>query len=375
MEIKVLWIDDQPNNAFIDRADKEGIYIEVFKNVDSGINELLNSKNSYDAIILDANCLSHDDGSNEPDVTSLGYALRMITKNNIVLPWFVYSGGGFSGEESISIIVKGYEREYDNKDWYKKPTERNELFAKIKEVVPNSADYIIKSKYPEIFSWYPNVKELLDIVKYYEYNKSNDADVFNKIRKELDWIMKSLYEYGLLQEPYKGSNLGECSAFLGKNNLQSLVPLHIQRSFHSTTSICNEGSHRLVIDELVKSGKAPHLVKSTILEFLNILYWMKDMPKSPEGMEYLKALVEELLKEGTSDEIEKYEGKDFVVEQDEKNNFHCGQCRLSYKAAQGLKGKTVTLYNVTVNDAKSKDNYPLFAKFCIKENKQTSVQI
>ena len=102
---------------------------------------------------------------------------------------------------------------------------------------------------------------------------------------------------------------------------------------------------------------------------------MKDMPKSPEGMEYLKALVEELLKEGTSDEIEKYEGKDFVVEQDEKNNFHCGQCRLSYKAAQGLKGKTVTLYNVTVNDAKSKDNYPLFAKFCIKENKQTSVQI
>ena len=73
--------------------------------------------------------------------------------------------------------------------------------------------------------------------------------------------------------------------------------------------------------------------------------------------------------------IEKYEGKDVVVEQDEKNNFHCGQCRLSYKAAQGLKGKMVTLYNVTVNDAKSKDNYPLFAKFCIKENKQTSVQI
>ena len=175
-----------------------------------------------------------------------------------------------------------------------------------------------------------------------------------------------LYESGMLREPYKGSNLSECSTFLGNKDLQSLVPLHIQRSFHSTSSICNEGSHRLVVDQLVKEGKAPYLVQSTVLEFLNILFWLKDMPKTPEGREYLKCVVEELLKDDEP-QIEDYEGKDFVVEQDEKNNFHCGQCRLSFKAAQSFKGKIVTLFDVTENDAKSKDNYPYFAKFRLKE--------
>ena len=68
MQINVLWIDDQPNEAFIDKADKEGIYIEVRENVDAGIDELLNSSTSYDAIILDANCISHNDGSKETDI-------------------------------------------------------------------------------------------------------------------------------------------------------------------------------------------------------------------------------------------------------------------------------------------------------------------
>lgn len=368
MQIKVLWIDDQPNEAFIDKADNVGIYIEVRENVDAGIDELVNSSNSYDAIILDANCICHNDGTTEPDISALNYALRKITEKQITLPWFVYSGGGFSGEEAINIIVRAFERQYDDKTWYKKPVEMDALFAKIKQVIPESDAYKIKEKYSEIFSFYPRAKELVKIIQFVEINKYHDPDVFNLIRKELDWVMEHLYDCGVLREPYKGSNLGECSTFLGNKNLQSLVPLHIQRSFHSTSSICNEGSHRLVIDQFVKEGKAPYLVQSTVLEFLNILYWLKDMPKTPKERESLKVMVEELLaKDGESKE--EYEGKDFVIEQDEKNNFHCGQCRLSYNAAMNYKGQTVTLYEVTENNAKSKDNYPFFAKFRLKEQK------
>ena len=65
--------------------------------------------------------------------------------------------------------------------------------------------------------------------------------------------------------------------------------------------------------------------------------------------------------------ISDYEGRDFIVEQDEKNNFHCGQCRLSYKSAQNFKGKMVTLFEVTENNSKSKDNYPFFARFRPKQ--------
>ena len=366
MQINVLWIDDQPNEAFMDKADNAGIYIEVRTNVDAGIDELQNSSLSYDAIILDANCISHNNGSTEPDITALGYALRKITEKQIAIPWFVYSGGGFSGEESINITVRPFERSYDDKDWYKKPVEMNELFAKIKQVVPNSKKYKIKEKYSEIFSYYPNAKELLEIILYIEENKYNNPSVFNLIRKELDWVMSYLFDCGMLQEPYKGSNLNECSSFLGNKELQSLVPLHVQRSFHSTSSICNEGSHRLVVDNLVKVGKAPYLVQSTVLEFLNILYWLKDMPKTQESREHLKGLIEDLLNKDEEDK-EKYEGKDFIVEQDDKNNYHCGQCRLSYTAAQGFKGQTVTLYDVKDNDAKSRDNYPFFAKFKVKD--------
>lgn len=367
MDINVLWIDDQPNNAFIDKAYNEGINIEVRETVDAGIDELVNSSANYDAIILDANCKSHNDGSEE-DISALSYALRMITENQIVIPWFVYSGGGFSGEESIDIIVKSYERNYDSVYWYKKPSEMNKLFSQIKSIAPNFSDYKIKSKYSDIFSWYPNQKELLEILAFMEQEITNDPDIFNKMRKELDWVMGFLYESGLLLEPYKGSNLGDCSTFLGKKELISLVPLHVQRSFHSTTTICNEGSHRLVIDQLVKDGKAPYLVYSTTYEFLNILYWLKDVPKIPN----LKGLVAELLKaETTKPEnqpvVEEYDGKDFEIEQDERGNFHCGRCRLSYKAAQNLVGKTVTLINVKENDAKSKDNYPFFANFQLKK--------
>lgn len=364
MQINVLWIDDQPNEAFIDKAENVGLYIEVRENVDAGIDELVNSSKEYEAIILDANCVSHNDGSKEPDISALGYALRKITENKITIPWFVYSGGGFSGEESIEIIVKSYERLYDNKPWYKKPVEINELFAKIKQVVPDTDEYKIKEKYHEIFSFYPNTKELVDIILYIEDNKSNKPSVFNLIRKELDWVMDYLFECGILMEPYKGSNLSECSSFLGNKDLQKYVPLHIQRSFHSTSSICNEGSHRLVIDQLVKKGKAPHLVQSTVYEFLNILYWLKDMPKNPGERERLKSEIKALFKKEETKEA--YEGKDFIIEQDEKNNYHCGQCRLSYKSAQGLTGRNVTLFNVTKNTAKSMDNYPFFADFRIK---------
>ena len=129
-----------------------------------------------------------------------------------------------------------------------------------------------------------------------------------------------------------------------------------------------------LIDKLVKEGKTPYLVQSTVLEFLNILYWLKDMPQTIGGREYLKGMVEELLNriychKRKSQSKDQYEGKDFVIEQDEKNNFHCGQCRLSYKAALNCKGMSVTLFDVTENDAKSKDNYPFFAKFRIKEQK------
>ena len=356
--INVLWIDDQPNNAFVDRADKKGINIEVRKNVDDGILELCSSS-VYDAIILDANCISHSNGSSETDISALAYALRKITEHKINTPWFVYSGGGFSGEESIDIIVRAFERDYDEKLWYKKPGEMGVLFDNIKQVATNSEFYKLKAKYPEIFSWYPNTKQLVQILGYLEDNKHTDASVYNLIRKELDWVMQYANTHGISQIVWSGSNLAECSTFMGKSELTGVIPLHIQRSIHSTTAICNEGSHRLTIDQLTETGKAPYLIKSTVLEFLNILYWLKDSPQTHDEINDMRTLISGKIK---------YENKSLEVEQDDKGNYHCGQCRLSYKVADKFKGQIVTLYDVTRNDSQSKDTYPYFAKFKVKNS-------
>ena len=100
-----------------------------------------------------------------------------------MLPWFAYTGGGFEGEAAISYMVKGCERNYDDRDYYKKPLEMNLLFEKILEVVPKMSEYKIKHQYKDLLSWYSNPKELIKILIFLEEKKYNNPDVFNMIRK------------------------------------------------------------------------------------------------------------------------------------------------------------------------------------------------
>ena len=365
MDIKVLWIDDQSNEAFMAKAEAKGIYIINKENVDDGIDELLHSSESYDAIILDANCIYHNTQSiQDVDITALGYALRRISEEKIFTPWFVYSAGG-ENEHLIEPTVKPYERVYDSKCWYRKPSQMNELFDQINLVASESALYKLKAKYTDACDWYPNLKELVKILQFIENGNSHDTAVFNLIRKELDWIMGYSYQCGLLQKPYVGSELAVCSQFLGDKRLIDYVPLYVQRAFHATTSICNEGSHRLKIDDLVKTGKAPYLVHSVVSELLNIIHWAKQLPVTEADRNLYRSNIAKTLNEEVSPIArEEYEGKAFIVEQDESGNFFCGECALSHEKANGLKGRSVTLKELKPNRSKhTKDIYRFFADF------------
>ena len=369
--ITVLWIDDQPNDSFMDEAfDKYDIEIFNHTNVDDGIKELIAPTDSrvYDAIILDANCRRHND-EEEPRVVTLNYAFSELNKNGITIPWFVYSGGGFEGEAMIDHFVDSQERSYDKKNWYHKPTERVDMYESIKEVVSHSDIYKLKEQYSDIFQFYPNKNELVKILKFLEKEKNNDPDVYNLIRKELEWIMDYCYDSGLLLDKLgnkqtdseKKNGLNNCSCLLSKH---PSVPIYIQRSFHSTVQISNDGSHRLEIDTLVKSGEAPYLNKSTILELLNIIRWVKTLPQDEEGRKKLREVTTQSLNRLLPPDD--YNGKEMVVEQDEDGNFHCGECLLSYKSAQWNKGKIVILSDVDNNEKSTKDKYPYFAQFTPK---------
>ena len=291
--INILWIDDQPTDDFIMKARMEGLDVRVRKNVDEGIDELLTSNRDYDAVILDANCLKHkEEEPDEADINALGYALKEITANDIMLPWFVYTTGGLSGEESIDVLVSAYEREYDDVHWYRKPEEMQQLFRKIKSVVRRSDYFILKEQFDDVLDKYPNQDELVAILRYLDGSRRYDPSVFNLIRKEMEFIFEKCYECGLLQQPYVELGLTASSKFLCQYQMETVVPYHIQQVIRSTTRICNEGSHNLRTDGDVDAGRAPYLVRSTVYDFLNIVYWVNEfLPETDSEKEQLRQKV------------------------------------------------------------------------------------
>lgn len=290
MNIKVLWIDDQPNDQFIDYAYNCDIDIEAKQNVDDGIMELKSSQ-GYDAIILDANCISHNNGKNEPEISALGYALIQIASNNIKLPWFVYSGGGFSGEEHIDILVKSNDRPYDNVLWYKKPLQMKELFAKIKEVVGNSDVFKYKSQYPEEFEaakLIPDAERLLIEGFSFEYSHSQQSvqDYFNPSRKIFERIVSDLKQRNILP---KISSLNAVARLL-KNNAdfvegfrlkEPIMDKPLAHSLKYFLDITQDGSHddcdlQLGIDNYVRARKNINLFRSVFYILLDLLLWYRD---------------------------------------------------------------------------------------------------
>ncbi len=366
--ITVLWIDDNPgsDSQFEDYAyNEKGIDVYPFCTVDDGIKELRNPSRHYDAIILDANCKRSDFKEIET-VNALGYSINQLAKNNIDLPWFVYSGGGFEGESVIDNFVASQERPYDNMSWYKKTSDRGILLDKITEVVKNAEDYKIKKQYSDVFDFYRNEVELLEIMKYLNPQKKNDAKVYTLIRKELEGILKYCFECGVLLEDV-GISINDGSVKLNKN---PNVPVYIQRSFHSCVVVCNNGSHQLEIDEATKHGEAPYLIRSTIFELLNIISWIKKLPTDNEGRTKMRQRTESAFEEkndtvddkGKDQSINKYEGKRMIVESDGVN-YHCGECYLNPGFAKRFVGKEVVLVNVQQNgNWKTKSIYPYYAE-------------
>lgn len=371
--IQVLWIDDQPAPNFIIYASLHNIKVTAKTNVDDGIQELLENKALYDAIILDANCISHSDNTMAPNIKALSYATNQFARNNIELPWFVYSGGGFEGEKSIDVIVEGCELPYNPTNrWYKKPGDMEDLFADIKSVVAQFPDFKLKEKHKELFSWYTNKEELLDIIRYLDKEDNNDDyGVFNKIRQQLEYLMALADEKGFLNIKFTKTNLGECSKQLGKQELTGIIPNYIQRSLHSIVTVCNEGSHLTSLQEIIRNNKAPYLIKSTIYEFLNLVHWFNKEEKEylemsqqiEEALANKAPLMEGLTEEEQSEITEKYLDKEFIVKRDDENNYYCDRCRLAYKSASPYVDKKVVLKNIKRNTSSKSSQYPYFAEF------------
>ncbi|MEE0803928.1 MAG: hypothetical protein U0L77_00710 [Prevotellamassilia sp.] len=373
--IQALWIDDEDAKSFMDLAYYKGINITKKENVDDGIEELLRDSAKYDAIILDANCICNQDNTKGPDIDALQYATQKLAQKNIELPWFVYSGGGFEGENFIDVIVRGSRLSYNPEHkWYKKPKDMNLLFEDIKHVVAEYPDFKLKEKHAALFSWYPRKEELLNIIRYLDKEDNReDYEVFNKIRQELEFLMDLAHKKGFLDIEFKTTNLAACSQRLGDTRLTGIIPNYIQRSLHSAVSICNRGSHNTLLTDIVKENQAPYLIKSTIYEFLNLVHWFNKTEEEINAMkEQIRSALATDASELTEEEqikvADKYQNKEYVVQKDQNNNYYCEECLLPYqKTDPYIVGKTVIIENIKRNTSKTARLYPYFATFKTKE--------
>ena len=177
--------------------------------------------------------------------------------------------------------------------YYEKNTDDEKLCMDIVKVIEETPNRQLVSKYPELFSKLqsPIYEEMISIIKIHENYELNNADAFNKIRKVLDWIMQSVSDYGLLAAPFNGTNLNDCSKFLGNTKLNEYIPTYIQRHLFSLVTIANDGSHRQVTDEFVKNGNAPYLVSATIFELINVLVWLHNLPQDQDSKDRIDKLV------------------------------------------------------------------------------------
>lgn len=372
----IIWADDEIDDL-LDEDSIEDLKSNGFKVLgmahDGQELELYLDQYSemVDAVIVDANFNESDmEIVSERDTSGLTFARSLYThKLSKSVPFFIFTN---RSDELLKEIYQHNPRFLEDfprhKRWFKKSGqgEYDEMFEEIKNAVneKNTQDFQIRNKYVAVFSWLPSEMygEIMEILKIVEDGDDRNPSVFNNIRKVLDWIMKELSEYGILAIKLTGSNLNDCSRFLGNVDLQKYVPQYIQRQIHSCCTISNEGSHRLVSDEDVRNGTAPFLVRSTVFELLNILVWFNQLPKDDESRRNITNIAVNIASQINNDNTSSDEGQEPIFD-DEFHVWHVGDTLISIKRWDGGKVVLFDKQENGSNNPKIKEKYPFYAKY------------
>ena len=275
-KIKVLWVDDEPNDDFMNEAYEEGLDLDNVICVEDGIASLKDPSKSYDAIILDGNCRIKHDMNEQPSLHALRNAITQLLEMQTDIPWFVYTAANYEGKEALEYMIS--ERKYDDRPFYVKSAGRYEMYKNIKKAVATMPTAIVKKKYASVLKVYSSHDFIRLLTGFEEGSIAEDTSVPNTIRKILEWIMGGLNQKGALPVSFNGTNLGECSVCIGM--MRDFIPSYIQRSFQQCVELSNEGSHNKnsETNRLIEEGKAPYLNISLVADLLNILHWYGTIP-------------------------------------------------------------------------------------------------
>lgn len=363
----LLWIDDQPSTSFMDLAYEDPFRIDIHHEYcyADGIKWLNENVDICDAVILDVNCKD----AAITDIPSMTVfrdnldKVKTLCNYRRLIPWFVYTGGGYEGSESLEYAISG------NSDWskeryYHKPSQQNDLLINIIDSIKGAKEIGIRRKYSAAFSLSEEIRpDLIEVLTCLEDEEHRNAGILNKIRMIMDWVMDYCFEMGLSLVERTGSNITECSKFLDKTELSDYIPVYIQRAIHTLVRVTNEGSHRLKTKEYIENGNAPYLTRSLIYELLNVLNWLTTISTDKYDIVARQAKIQELV---DKDKTEKATNTENIIsdvgeiQKDGEGNLYCGKHLIQNKHI-GLLGKTIKITKTETNTSRTKDKYPYFA--------------
>ena len=289
-KIKVLWMNNgnSMSKHYIDNAKLEGIEISTCSNMVECRRELSNhNQKKWEIILLDecpvmsANLLpnSHEIGNAYKQLPN-SIPIFIVTCENEIDPI----------EEIVAKRIAG-----ENRFIYIQHSEKF-LYREIKNVVNENEDYLIRKQYKTIYNFYCSELDISDELLMNLLKGLLDEKLYKNhvipgvVRLILDKIMLYLNNEGILPIKFTGSNLGACSKWLGdeKGVAKDVVPIHVQRCFHSCVTIANNGDHQIPKESAKEyearisnplyvqkqiGEDAPYLNKALIYDLLNILYW------------------------------------------------------------------------------------------------------
>lgn len=384
--------------------------------------QVLYNKNDFlewDAIILDARCV--DKKGSSANLHFLQIALtdfnRLCERYNSEIPWYVLTGGG---EKDFDFAMEGTKRiPRDEKGWgkmlYFKDKPRDEkgkddvdyLFENIQRAAPLRTRNKIKHQYSALFEVMKSCQfesenedimiSVLSALHFPEENKGFDPVLYyNRLRQMVEYLFRAANKIGLLPDYFieEGKvNLQGSSLYLAGGSFtpskdlkilsirygedgESIFHKNIANIVKNVLSVTSHHSHTIEIDkedeeELLayySETHSPNLLFGYALQLCEVIIWFGNYAKSHNDREANLAKCKVVKKETESileqkPVIEKYEGKTFLLEQDEKGNLHCGYCLVSYKQNQDKIGNIVLLKEVeeNKNSGELKKKYPYFA--------------
>lgn len=269
---KILWIDDQYEllSDLMERCELMHEFdITKCKFAKEGMRIFEKNLEDWSAVVLDAKVLM--ESMNEiPNLKGLRFCRDRINelRSRRFVPMFIFTGQpDLLSDDNFESMVDKY---------YSKGDDDDKLIQDIKTEADKQEETHIIHNHQTVFDAWPQSKhDLLRILKVLENEDWQNNSVLNDIRKIMCDIMEKMYEKGVCEITYNGTNLNECSKYIGQPYMEKIIPVYIQRSIHSLVAITNPGSHRSVTDTDVSKGNAPYLIRSLIYEMLNVLCWCK----------------------------------------------------------------------------------------------------